>query len=291
MRRLLALSFASAWLLSTPLLAQEIRPIPQPRGYVTDLTGTLSEADRQDIERILREYEEKHGSQVVVLVVDTTAPETIEDYSMRVAESWKVGRKKIDDGVIFMIAMSDHRARIEVGYGLEGVLPDARAKQILADIVFPAFLKKDYAGGIRSGVQAILAALATEGQLPGPGEATPEGFWHRESSGVPHGVVAIVVLALTGLLVRLILDSIFGVLLGHGLSALGSGSLAGLFALAAMGEPFSVCAIYAVGMFLFVLLFGSWVFQLLSLFSGSGGGGGFSGGGGSFGGGGASGDW
>lgn len=293
MRRILALSFGWALLLSASLAAQEPQAIPSPQGHVTDLVGVLSAPDRAEIDRILREYEDQHGSQIVVLIVDTTAPEVIEDYSMRVAERWKVGRKKVDDGVIFTVAIKDRKARIEVGYGLEGALPDARAKQILSDQVFPAFRKQDYAGGIRGGVDGILAALAGE-SLPPPGKVQPEGFWQRESFGVSRTVLVVVMLALVGLLVRLVLDGIFGVLIGHGLSASGTGALSGLFALVAAGEPSGVAAIYGVGMFLFVLLFGPWVFQLLSVFSGSGsggGGGGFSGGGGSFGGGGASGDW
>lgn len=119
--------------------AVDLVPVPPLTGRVVDLTSTLSDQDKQQIESMLADVEAKKGSQIAVLIVPTTHPEAIEQYSLRVAEAWKIGRKKTDDGFLFLIAKDDHAMRFEVGYGLEGALPDASCKRILDDIVTPPF--------------------------------------------------------------------------------------------------------------------------------------------------------
>src|SRR5688572_28329893 len=110
-------------------------PVPALTARVTDLTTTLSAQQRAALEERLAAFEARKGSQIAVLIVPTTAPETIEQYAIRVAEQWKVGRKGIDDGAILLVALKDRALRIEVGYGLEGVLPDAVAKRIVEEVI------------------------------------------------------------------------------------------------------------------------------------------------------------
>ncbi|MBI4666327.1 MAG: YgcG family protein [Nitrospinae bacterium] len=150
-------------------------PIPPLRTAVTDLTGTLSSSQAAELESKLREFDKTKGSQVAVLIVPSTKPETIEQYSIRVFESWKLGRKGMDDGVLFTVAMQDRTMRIEVGYGLEGALPDAICKRITSELVVPRFKEGDYATGISAGVDAILKSIAGE-KLPSPASAGQEDF-------------------------------------------------------------------------------------------------------------------
>ena len=111
--------------------------VPPLRSHVTDLTSTLSGGDNARLEQKLGSFEARKGSQIAVLIVPTTQPETIEQYSIRVADAWKLGRKGIDDGVLLIIAKHDRAVRMEVGYGLEGILPDALAKRISIRSLFP----------------------------------------------------------------------------------------------------------------------------------------------------------
>src|SRR5210317_507682 len=157
--------------------AQALQEIPALRERVTDLTGTLSGQARSALELKLKSLETQTGSQVAVLIVPTTGAEPIEAYALRVVEAWQLGREKIDDGVLFLVAMNDRRMRIEVGYGLEGALPDARAKRIIEDIVAPKFLSGDYSGGIEAGVDAIATVVRGEPlPRPQPPQATTGGF-------------------------------------------------------------------------------------------------------------------
>src|SRR5437868_9514281 len=117
-------------------------------GRVVDQTGTLSSGDIASLTQTLKNLEARKGSQVAVLIVPTTAPETIEQYSIRVAEAWKIGRRKIDDGALLVVAKDDRKLRIEVGYGLEGALNDVTAKRIIDEVITPRFRNGDFAGGI-----------------------------------------------------------------------------------------------------------------------------------------------
>lgn len=145
-------------------------PVPEPQGYVNDFAGLLADRQRSILENMLRQYEEKTTNQVVLLVIDSLQGEDLESYSLRVAEEWKIGQKGKDNGVLFLVVLKDRKARIEVGYGLEGALPDAVASRILRQIVFPAFRQGNYFGGIAGGLEAILQA--TEGEFRAPEEAS-----------------------------------------------------------------------------------------------------------------------
>ena len=135
-----------ALLLSATLSVAEVA-VPPLQSRVTDLTGTLSASEAAQLEQKLAAFEVKKGVQIAVLIMPTTQPETIEQYSIRVVDAWKLGRKRIDDGALLIIAKQDRTVRIEVGYGLEGALPDAVAKRIVDEIIVPEFKRGDFAGG------------------------------------------------------------------------------------------------------------------------------------------------
>src|SRR6516164_9734025 len=141
--------------------------VPQLTGRVVDQTGTLSAGDIASLTQKLTDLETRKGSQLAVLIVPTTQPEPIEQFSLRVAEAWKVGRKKIDDGAILVVAKNDRKLRIEVGYGLEGSLTDATSGRIINEIIVPKFRNGDFAGGISVGVEWIIAVIDGE-KLPAP---------------------------------------------------------------------------------------------------------------------------
>jgi uncharacterized protein len=141
--------------------------VPPLVGRVVDQTGTLSSDDIASLNRKLRDFEARKGSQIAVLIVPTTAPEEIEQYSIRVAEAWKIGRKKIDDGAILLVAKNDRKLRIEVGYGLEGVLTDVTSKRIIDEVITPKFRSGDFADGISDGVDRIISVVNGE-PLPAP---------------------------------------------------------------------------------------------------------------------------
>src|SRR6202161_4757804 len=143
--------------------------VPPLSGRVVDQTGTLSAGDISALTQTLKNLETRKGSQVAVLIVPTTAPETIEQYSIRVAEAWKIGRKKIDDGALLAVAKDDHKVRIEVGYGLEGALTDVTARRIIDEVITPKFRSGDFAGGISAGITRIIGVIEGEAwPKPGP---------------------------------------------------------------------------------------------------------------------------
>jgi uncharacterized protein len=268
--------------------------VPPLKARVTDLTGTLSAPQIQTLDARLRDFEHAKGSQVAVLIVPTTQPETIEQYSIRVADAWKVGRAKIDDGVILLVAKDDRKLRIEVGYGLEGAIPDAIAKRVVSDVIAPHFRTGDFYGGIVAGTDALMKLIE--------GEPLPASKWEPEGGGQgpDYGslFVLVLVLATAG-------GAILSRILGRGVGAIGTGALAGFLAWAVSGILF-VGALAAVLVFIFVLFaaasgmgrgrYGGWGGGWPGGFGGFGGGsggfgGGFGGGGGGFGGGGASGSW
>lgn len=141
--------------------------VPPLLAHVTDLTSTLDVTQKHILETRLAEFEAKSGVQIAVLLVPTTQPETIEQYGIRVAEAWKLGRKGIDDGVLLLIAKDDRSVRIEVGYGLEGGLPDAVAKRVISETIIPFFKNSDYYDGIAMGVEQLVAIVEGE-PLPPP---------------------------------------------------------------------------------------------------------------------------
>jgi uncharacterized protein len=161
--RALALLFGA--LLAGASLAQVA--VPALTARVTDQTGTLSASQRAALEARLKELESRKGAQLAVLIVPSTQPETIEQFGIRVAESWKLGRKGIDDGLILIVAKNDRKLRIEVGYGLEGVVPDAIAKRVIDEIIVPRFRAGDFSGGIEAGMDRLIRLVDGE-PLPPP---------------------------------------------------------------------------------------------------------------------------
>ena len=167
--------FAITLLLLAARIAAGDVAIPPLRQHVTDLTGTLSPAQHQRMEQSLVSFEAHKGSQIAVLILPTTAPETIEGYSIRVVDAWKLGRKEVDDGVLLLVAKDDRTLRIEVGHGLEGALPDAIANRIINEIIVPCFKSGDFEGGIEAGVARIVSVI--------DGEPLPEPPPRASSSG------------------------------------------------------------------------------------------------------------
>jgi uncharacterized protein len=277
--------------------------VPALSGRVVDQTGTLSAGDADALTQKLRDLQTRKGSQVAVLIVPTTEPETIEQFSIRVAEAWKIGRKKIDDGALLVVAKNDHKLRIEVGYGLEGALTDVTARRIIDEIIVPRFKTGDFAGGISAGVDRIIRVIDGE-PLPAPKpevshSVDPNMFFDIIFS--PFGLIGYAAIAamMRGLLGRL----------------LGSGVTAGVVGVIVwfLLSSIAVSAIFGVAAF-FLTMFGDSILAASQEASRRGGGGGgwssgssggswsggsssgssdsgFSGGGGSFGGGGASGSW
>lgn len=264
-------------------------PVPPPAGHVTDLTATLSGEQKTALEQTLRSFEERKGSQVAVLVVPSTAPETIEQYALRVAEQWKPGRKNVDDGALLVVAKDDRTLRIEVGYGLEGALTDAACKRIISEIIVPRFRQGDFNGGITAGVDRMLRVIDGE-PLPQPSARRP---------GQARGVLSILPVVM---ILALVVGGVLHTVLGRFPGALVTGGAVSVVAWMLVGA-ISVALLAGLIAFLFTLLgglggrgpggggFRSGGFGGGGFGGGGFGGGGFSGGGGGFGGGGASGRW
>lgn len=151
--------------------AEDFTSIPPLTSHVVDRAGMLSAQQRNTLDQVLTDYESRTGSQIAVLLIDSTVPEAIEQYSIRVAEAWKLGRAGVDDGVILLVAKNNpaslRRLRIEAGRGVQGTLTDAQSKRILQDVIAPHFRQNDFYGGLAAGVAAITALLDEE-KLPGP---------------------------------------------------------------------------------------------------------------------------
>ena len=272
--------------------------VPPLSGRVVDTTGTLSSGDIAAQSQRLLDFQKRKGSQIAVLIVPTTAPETIEQYSIRAAETWKIGRKKIDDGVLLVIAKNDHKLRIEVGYGLEGALTDVTARRIIDEVIVPRFKAGDFTGGIAAGLTRMIGIIDGE-PLPAPRPEASHGSdvdWNALSSFAVFSTFA-------GLFVGGFLRMLFG-------SLLGSAVAGGVVAVIAWFSFGSLIASAALGGFAFLIVLIAGAFQMAGpsrrggygdSSSSWGGGGGWSsgsssssdsgGGGGSFGGGGASGSW
>jgi len=264
-------------LLCLPNLVQAEVPLPPLKARVTDLSGALPQERKAALERRLAEFEGRKGAQVAVLVLPTVRPESIEQFGIRLAEQWKLGRKGVDDGLILIVALSDREMRIEVGYGLEGVVPDVVAKRIIEEVIIPRFKAGDVPGGIEAGVDKLLAVIDGE-PLPPPASDAGSGAGDDVDLLFPVFMIAIVA------------GSILRALLGRLLAAGACGGVAALVA-GLMGASLFGIAGIAILVFLFILMGGSGIGGGGGGGWSSGGGGGFSGGGGSFGGGGASGRW
>jgi uncharacterized protein len=267
--------------------------VPPLTGRVVDQTGTLSADDIATLTQTLRGLELRKGSQVAVLIVPTTEPETIEQYSIRVAEAWKIGRKKVDDGALLVVAKNDRKLRIEVGYGLEGALTDVTARRIIDEIITPKFKSGDFAGGISAGVDRIIGVVDGE---PLPAPEPQQSFGGSDRFDLMFNPLIIFGIFVGGAILRTVLGRLIG--------SVAAGGAVGVLAWFLMGSlVFSV--ISALVAFAFTMFAestassngrsGGWSGGGSSWGGSSGGSssdsGGFSGGGGSFGGGGASGSW
>ncbi|PJZ25402.1 hypothetical protein CH352_14890 [Leptospira hartskeerlii] len=169
MRRLF---FLPILLFCSGIFADQI-PIPKLAHRVTDLTSTLSEEEVSNLENKLKDFEKRKGSQVVLVIIPTTGDETIEQYSIRLAEDWKIGRKGTADGVIFLVAKDDRKMRFEIGRGLEGAIPDVTSKRIQVEYVRPLFKEGKYFEGIDQGIEKILGLIEGE-PLPEPSSTSYE---------------------------------------------------------------------------------------------------------------------
>ncbi len=249
-------------------------PVPALRQHVTDQTQTLTASEIAQLDQRLLAFEREKGSQIVILIVPTTLPESIEQYSMRVVEAWKLGRKGVDDGVLFLIAKDDRQMRLEVGYGLEGALPDITAKRIIDDVVSPHFRNGNFSDGISQGVDYVLAAVRHE-PLPLPSPQSGQGGEGNEPFMV-FFVGASLVLA-AGL----------RKFVSRPVAAVASGALAGALAWVFFGFLFALI-VFALSV---LMGFFKNTGGIIGRGGRSGGGGWSGGGGGRFGGGGASGRW
>ena len=284
--RLLAAATLSCAMLLLPGIAAADVAVPPLKTRVTDLTGTLDAGQKTALEQRLAAFEAKKGAQIAVLMVPTTQPETIEQYAVRVEETWKLGRKGVDDSVLLVIAKDDRKLKIEVGYGLEGALPDAIAKRIIDEDIVPHFKQGDFYVGIAAGVERITKVIDGE-PLPPPKAAPAQ---HRGGTDFNSlFFIAFVVVIVVGGILR----SIFGRFVGAGVVSV----LVGIIAWS-MAGALLIAVIAAVIAFIFTLAGGgngsSGGYGGGGFGGGGGGGcdsGGFSGGGGGSGGGGASGSW
>ncbi|MES1146945.1 MAG: YgcG family protein, partial [Solimonas sp.] len=260
-------------------------PVPPLQARVTDLTGTLSAQQKAELEARIATFESRRGSQIAVLLLPTTKPEEIEQYSIRVAEAWKIGRKKVDDGLILVVAKDDRRLRIEVGYGLEGAIPDSMASRVIDERITPRFREGDFYGGVRDGVDQLIR-LAEGEKLPPPAAAPVRVL----GGGDPFSYIV------PAIMFVVIAGTIFKAMLGRVPGSLATGAGLGLVAWLLFG--LGVAALAAlIG---FVLAFintgsgrgGGWSSGSGGSWGGGSSGGSWSGGGGGgFGGGGASGRW
>lgn len=287
------------WMLSALALAQGVLPLPPLHARVTDQTGTLDAAALAALEAKLAAFETARGTQIAVVLVPTTQPEDIADYTQRLGDAWKIGRREVGDGVLFVVAKNDRRVRIAPAKALEGAIPDLMARRIIDQAVTPAFRRNDFAGGIQAGVDQIMAKVSGE-NLPLPDEAGA-----ADNGGGFSSMDLLIFLVFAVPIGSGILRSLFGNKLGTLLTGAGAGGLAWV-----LTQVFWISA----GAGLLAML-AALFFQMLPSMpsSGRGGrggggwgggssgggwsgggssGGGFSsGGGGDFGGGGASGSW
>jgi uncharacterized protein len=287
------------WLAACALLAhaQGVLPVPELTGRVIDQTGTLDAIQKKALEDKLAALEQSKGTQLVILMVPTTQPEDIFDFSNRVANTWKIGRKQVGDGLLVVVAKNDRKVRIEVAKTLEGAIPDVVALRIIDEAIRPRFRADDYAGGLQAAVDMLVARVN--------GEALPEPP-QREARGDGGGFDWFD-LAIFMFFAVPIAGAVLRGMLGNKLGTLATGGGVGALAYVVTS---SLLVAGLAGVF-------ALVFSLFSGFGGGrrggggpvifpggggwsggggggswGGGGGFSsGGGGDFGGGGASGDW
>jgi uncharacterized protein len=307
-RRALAtvLLAAAAWAgLAGAAWAQGLLPVPALTARVIDQTQTLAESERADLEAKLAAFEQRKGSQMVVLMVPTTAPEDIASYANRVGNAWKIGRKEVGDGILVIVAKNDRKMRIEVAKVLEGAVPDLAAIRIIDEEMKPRFRNNDFAGGLNAAVARLIGLVDGEA-LPAP--SSSGGSSKDSSEGIDWENLAIFLFV--GVFVAApIVRSIVGKKLGSVVMGGGIGVIAFLITTSIVIAVLAGLAALMVSLFSAVAAtsparrggggggggFGGWggggSGGGWSSGGSSGGGGSSSGGGGDFGGGGASGDW
>lgn len=312
--RPLVATFVAILLAGWALLAgaQDMPAVPALKARVTDLTATLSAEQQQKLEARLQAFQEEKGAQIAVLLVPTTKPEPIEQYALRVAEQWKLGRKGVDDGALLVVAKQDRKLRIEVGYGLEGALNDATAKRIIAETITPHFKEGRFYEGIDAGLTRILGVVrgeplpetwhSSEREASGPASPSETSLFDAVS-GLGLGLIEFLIIGLVVLtFAAKILRAVFGRLAGSAIAGFIGWTLAMFFV-----STMLIAVIVGIAVFVFSLISGggrsSGIGNGGAWSSGYSGGGSsdsswsssssdsFSGGGGDFGGGGASGDW
>ena len=286
MSHALSRALLAAALLFPPAYAAAEIAVPPLKARVTDLTATLTSDQRAALEQTLAALEARKGSQVAVLLVPTTQPETVEQYAIRVFDQWKLGRKGVDDGVLLLVAKNERRLRIEVGYGLEGAIPDAIAKRVIDEDIVPLFKQGNFYGGISAGTDRVSKLIEGESMPPPRRTAAPGSGWSTETLFIGFIILAMASQLLHSLLGRFLGAGVAGVaagIVGYVLAGLAAAAIIGLIAFVIslfigatgrQGRGWSSGGSWSSGG-------GGW----------SSGGGGFSGGGGSSGGGGASGSW
>jgi uncharacterized protein len=296
------------WVILTlsPAWAQALVPVPPLTARVMDQTGTLAPGDVAALEQQLNSFEQQRGTQIVVLVLPSTAPEDIADFTQRLGDAWKIGRRDVGDGVLLVVALNDRRLRIAPAKSLEGAVPDLAAQRIIEQVITPAFRQGDVAGGLRAGLSHLQARIEGEAlPLPKAGAQGGKPTGADEVDWLNLAVLLLVALpAVTGVLRRV---------LGQRVGALGAGGVVGVVVWSMTGLLWlgGIAAMLGLMSALFMQALpnaavrrsqgrgrggdssgwggggrgssGSW--------GGSGGGGFSSGGGGDFGGGGASGRW
>ena len=270
----------AAALVAATAAAPDLVPVPPLTGRIVDLTGSLTPAQTRELDASLALLEQRKGAQIAVLMLPTTAPEPIETYSIRVAEAWRIGRGGVDDGIVVVVALQDRAMRIEVGYGLEGAVPDAVARRLIEEHFLPGFRQGDYFAGLRAGLGRLVAVVEGE-PLPPPQRVRP-----GSERGAPFDYLPLLLFVVFGL------GGVLRLMLGRVGAASAAGAVAGVAGWWIAGSLL-IALLLAMAGFVLTLLGGAGGFLPRGRSGGWGGlgGGGFRGGGGGFGGGGASGRW
>ncbi|QOJ23392.1 MAG: YgcG family protein [Gammaproteobacteria bacterium] len=270
--------------------------IPPLKAHVTDLTATLSASEATQLEQKLAAFEKTKGSQIAVFIIPTTQPETIEQYSIRVAEAWQLGRKGIDDGILLLIAKNDRALRIEVGYGLEGAVPDAAAKRIIAEIITPQFKQGHFAAGIDAGIDALINLIKGEPL------SLPKNMRSGTGTAEAHSPLESFISLLIGsIIIGRVVQVFLGRLVGATVTGIGVGIIGWLSFSSLAAAVLIAIVVFVLNLFLnnpggyYRSGRSGWpdhdYYRRGGFDRGGGFGGGFGGGGGGFGGGGASGRW
>ncbi len=267
------------WLMLSTAHAVDLIALPALQQPVTDLTQTLSAEEQASLNQTLTQFSQQTGAQIAVLILPTTQPEDIAQFGIRLADAWKLGRAKEDDGVIVIVAKQDRKMRIEVGYGLEGAIPDAIAKRVIAEQLAPAFKRDQFYQGLAAATQTLMQLIQGE-HLPPP---TPVKAGQAGALNALFPLLMFAAIAI-GWIARSLLGSFLGSAFTGGVLAVVAGVL---------GATLVVMLLVALATFVFSLAMASGLVGMPSGYQGGGGRGAdlFRGGGGGFGGGGASGDW